>query len=220
MKKSFLIVICVLISVCTFAQNKISWEGQAGLNISKYSTALYGSNVGFHVGVRGYMDMPSLFNGAYVNAGAFLSLKGASIDMGEIAGGKSKAYYLDVPVHLGYKHIVNDNFSVFGEFGPYFALGLFGKTNSHNMDYDDDDKIVSTTESHNTFDEFKRFDFGLGIRLGVEFRQKYTFSIGYDLGLINTWNKNWDETSEDVDVINLVEEVKNRNLTTSVGYKF
>ncbi|MEE1546236.1 MAG: porin family protein [Prevotella pectinovora] len=221
MKKIFLFVICALMSVCTFAQSKINWEGQAGLNISKYNTVLYGSNMGFHVGVRGQMDVPSLFNGAYINAGALFSLKGASIDMGELADGKSSAYYLDIPVHLGYKHTVNDNFSVFGEFGPYFAFGLFGKTDSNTIDYDDDYEQVSSYESHNTFDEFKRFDFGLGIRLGVEFRQKYTFSIGYDFGLANTWNKNWEkEESEYDDEINLVEDVKNRNLTISIGYKF
>ena len=41
------------------------------------------------------MDLPSLFDGAYANAGAFLSLKGASIDFGDLADGKSNAYYLE-----------------------------------------------------------------------------------------------------------------------------
>lgn len=34
------------------------------------------------------MNLPSLFDGAYANAGAFLSLKGASIDFGDLADGK------------------------------------------------------------------------------------------------------------------------------------
>ena len=30
----------------------------------------------------------------------------------------------------------------------------------------------------------KRFDFGLGLKAGVEFSQKYQISIGYDWGLV------------------------------------
>lgn len=76
--------------------------------------------------------------------------------------GKSNAYYLEVPVHFGYKHTVSDKFALFGEFGPYFACGLFGKTSSNALDYDDNFDFVSESEKPDTFDEFKRFDFGLG----------------------------------------------------------
>ena len=75
--------------------------------------------------------------------------------------GKSNAYYLEVPVHFGYKHTVSDKFALFGEFGPYFACGLFGKTSSNALDYDDNFDFVSESEKPDTFDEFKRFDFGL-----------------------------------------------------------
>lgn len=222
MKKSFLIVLCTLISICnTYAQSNISWEGQAGLNLSTISTTGYSSRAGFHVGIRGNMPIPSLYNGVYVNAGAFLSLKGASVDMGDLGGGKSNAYYLDIPVHMGYKYNINDNFAVFGEFGPYFDFGLFGKTNTHGIDLDDDYEFVSGSESHNTFDEFKRFDFGLGLRFGMEFHQKYTFSIGYDFGLINSWKKDWIKEEDcDGETINIVGSVKNRNLSITLGYKF
>lgn len=63
----------------------------------------------------------------------------------------------------------------------------------------------------------------VGIRLGVEFCQKFTFSIGYDFGLVNVWNKNWGESDIDVDdydEVYLVDDVKNRNLTITLGYKF
>lgn len=223
MKKLILFAFCALMCVCAFAQSKPSWEVQAGLNISKINSSLYSSKAGFHVGVRGQLDLPSLFDGAYANAGAFLSLKGASIDFGDLADGKSNAYYLEVPVHFGYKHTVNDQFALFGEFGPYFACGLFGKTSSNALDYDDNFDFVSESEKHDTFDEFKRFDFGLGFRLGVEFCQKFTFSIGYDFGLVNVWNKKWGESDIDVDdydEVYLVDDVKNRNLTITLGYKF
>ena len=43
-------------------------------------------------------------------------------------------------------------------------------------------------------DAMKRFDFGLGLKAGVEFSQKYQISIGYDWGLVenikDSGNKN------------------------------
>ncbi len=32
-----------------------------------------------------------------------------------------------MPVRVGYKYAVNDDFSLFGSVGPYMAVGLFGK---------------------------------------------------------------------------------------------
>lgn len=53
MKKLILFAFCALMSVCAFAQSKMSWEVQAGLNISKINSSLYSSKAGFLVGVRG-----------------------------------------------------------------------------------------------------------------------------------------------------------------------
>ncbi len=206
MKKVFLTLCIASVTIGAFAQKEFNWEVQAGMNSAKVTN--YGSRIGFHAGARAQIDLPSLYNGAYVNAGAFLSLKGTTIDWGDLLDFKINAYYLEIPVHLGYECAINDNFAVFGEFGPYFALGLFGKAKA--------DELGGYHESHNTFDDcFKRFDFGLGLRLGVEFHQKYTFSIGYDFGLINAWKENDEE-----DVIDITAKSKNRNLTISLGYKF
>lgn len=212
-------MVIALVGVSAFAQNNISWEANAGLNIAKVSSPGYSSRAGFHVGVRGKIDLPSISNGVYANAGALFSLKGGSVDWGDIASGKCNAYYLDIPVHIGYQHQVNDNFSVFGEFGPYFSFGLFGKTSSSTLDYDDDWEMTSASEKHDTFDEFKRFDFGLGFRLGTEIKQKYIFSIGYDFGLVNIWNKEYG-VEDDEEVIYGVNSVKNKNFYISLGYKF
>lgn len=219
MKKLFVLVACAVLSLGAFAQNKLSWEVEAGMNLAKMNVTGYDSRVGFHAGIRGKYELSSLTDGLYANAGAFLSLKGASVDWGDLASSKCNAYYLEVPVHLGYQYAVNDNFSVFGEFGPYFAYGLFGNTSASSMDFEDGE---STSESHSTFDELKRFDFGLGLRVGVEIRQRYTFSVGYDMGLANIWDKGyWSDDDYDYDEeIYAPGSVKNRNLTITLGYKF
>lgn len=223
MKKILSLIVFVVTSFISLnAQEKIQWEGVLGMNISKFNLEGYSSRVGFNVGAKAKMALPSLSDGVYANAGALLSLKGASLDWGDLANGKSNAYYLEIPIHLGYQYAINENFSIFGEFGPYFAFGLFGKTDASGLDWDGNGEMITTSDSHNTFDEFKRFDFGLGLRFGAEFKQKYSLSIGYDFGLTNCWNKDYEFGEEDDygETIDLVNKVKNRNLYISLGYIF
>ena len=178
---------------------KLSGEVVAGLNIADISK--YDSRIGFHVGVRGKYDFPAEYSGAYANAAALISLKGGQLDYGDILNVNVDEYYLEIPVHIGYKHTFNDKFALFGEFGPYFGIGLFGKL-----------KLESEGESLSvdTFSEkggVKRFDMGLGFRIGTEINKLVSISIGYDFGLVNTNN---DDNGK----------FKNSNLTLSIGYKF
>ncbi len=71
----------------------------------------------------------------------------------------------------------------------------------------DGGSLFGQTDGEDVFgdDGYKRFDFGLGLRAGLEFNQKVPVSIGYDFGLLD---------------INDGVSAKNRNLTLSVGYKF
>ena len=202
-------------------QKQIVWEGQIGFNSSKMGDM--GSKPGFHIGVKGSLDLPTLFDGAYVNAGAFISLKGSKIDMGDLGNDKITAGYLDIPIHFGYAYTFNDKLAVFGEVGPYIAIGLFGKhkvTEITDVDLDTGE-FKQEEMSYNTFDDLKRFDMGLGLKFGVELVQKYTFSIGYDWGFIDVYKgSNLDAEHDTAGDIDLTPSAKNKNLTISLGYKF
>lgn len=208
MKKLILLTSCVLWSICSFAQSPMSVEAQAGLNVSTLhaSGRDYSSIVGFHVGGRGIYEFHTP-RGLYVNAGVFLSSKGASFDYHSTyyeQHDKIRAYFLEFPVHVGYKYAFNNTISVFGEFGPYFSAGLFGKTKS----YSSGDIIVDSKVTYNTFREgaMKRFDMGAGLRCGIELFKKYSLSVGYDFGLIDAYEGDPDQ--------------KHRNLSITLGYKF
>lgn len=188
----------------------------AGMNVSNHDASDARSRIGFHAGIRSTFGFPSVDNGFYVNAAALISLKGCKAD-----GITSNPYYLDIPLHAGYKYAINESVAIFGELGPYFGIGLWGlknhiPTRPKLEDYDDmleyEDDLQGWINKYidgpkNTFSEkgYKRFDFGLGVRAGIEFSKKIPVSIGYDFG-----------------VIDLVDEVsaKTRNLTVSIGYKF
>lgn len=200
MKKLLSFLVIAIIGINSVKAQTLSGEVVAGLNIADVSEL--DSRIGFHVGVVGSYGFSNEFNGAYANAGALISLKGGQLDYGSILKANLDAYYLEIPIHIGYKHSLSENFAIFGEFGPYIGIGLFGKS-----------KIESKGESISvdTFSEdggVKRFDMGLGFKLGVEINKHIPISVGYDFGLANINNDN-DGGS-----------IKNSNLTISIGYKF
>ena len=46
---------------------------------------------------------------------------------GYTSDNKCTPYYLNIPIHIGYKFPVGRNVSLFINAGPYFNIGLFGK---------------------------------------------------------------------------------------------
>ena len=204
------------------AQDNLKWGVVAGMNVSKMSTAGLDNKIGYHVGVRAELGLPQVANGLYLDAAALISAKGAKTDAGDLGGINVNATYLEIPIHVGYKYAVNDNFNVFGSFGPYVGIGLFGKTKVDELDYDSSHELVNTSYKYNTFgDGYKRFDMGLGLNVGVEIQQKYRISLGYDFGLLKAFDAASENNGDDEEMeINLASGAKNRNLTISVAYMF
>lgn len=190
------------------AQDNLKWGVMAGMNVSKYTITGFDSRIGFHAGVKAELGLSQEASGAYMDFAALLTLKGAKIDGGSIASIKFNPYYLEVPVHVGYKYAVNDDFALFGNVGPYIAVGLFGKVKAKvDGNIADLGELGTNSASEDIFgdDGLKRFDFGLGLKAGVEFSKKYQLAISYDFGLV--------EVAKDLGM-------KNRNLMISLGYMF
>lgn len=209
MKKVLLFFVLVAMSVVSVnAQDNLKWGVMAGMNVSKYTITGFDSRIGFHAGVKAELGLSQEASGAYMDFAALLTLKGAKIDGGSIASIKFNPYYLEVPVHVGYKYAVNDDFALFGNVGPYIAVGLFGKVKAKvDGNIADLGELGTNSASEDIFgnDGLKRFDFGLGLKAGVEFSKKYQLAISYDFGLV--------EVAKDLGM-------KNRNLMISLGYMF
>lgn len=209
MKKVLLFFALVAISVVSInAQDNLKWGVMAGMNVSKYTITGFDSRIGFHAGVKAELGLSQEASGAYMDFAALLTLKGAKIDAGSLASFKMNPYYLEVPVHIGYKYAVNDDFALFGSAGPYIAVGLFGKAKAKvDGDLVDLGEFGGNSMSEDIFgdDGLKRFDFGLGLKAGVEFSKKYQVAISYDFGLV--------EVAKDLGM-------KNRNLMLSLAYMF
>lgn len=199
MKKLLTLAIAIFFGISS-ANSQVENVVEVGMNLSDMSKM--DSKIGFNIGYRLIKPLPSLFEGAYINCGALLSLKGSEKDYGKELDYNCNAYYLDIPIHFGHKHTLSENVALFGEVGPYFGIGLFGKSKL---------EIMGERAKVDTFSDeggVNRFDFGFGFRFGIEILQKVPVAIGYDFGLVDV-NKEDEGPS-----------IKNSNLSVSVGYKF
>lgn len=204
MKRFFAFVAALVMGISTVSAQGFGAEAVAGMNVSDWGGL--GDRVGFHVGIRGEYMTP--VKGLYANAAALFTLKGCRQDYGDLLGkSRTDAYCVEFPIHVGYKFAVNDRFAVFGDAGPYVAVGLFG--NQHvKSELGDSHVAQSTFVSY-----VRRFDVGVGLRLGVEFFQRYGFSVSYDWGLLDAVKNN------DIS-LPYSTAMKHTNLMVSLSYKF
>ena len=122
MKKVLLLMAMLTIGLASInAQDNLRWGATVGMNSSNFSITGFDSKIGFHAGVKAEVGLPQISEGVYLDMGALLTLKGAKIDGGSAASIKFNPYYLEIPVHIGYKYAVNENFAIFGNAGPYLA---------------------------------------------------------------------------------------------------
>lgn len=162
-----------------------------GMNINSISKSQLDSKIGFNVGVKGDYFFT---DNVYLGTGLFFNQKGAKKS---ILGFDVKETwnYLEIPVHVGYRHAFSDKVAIFGEFGPYFGYAVsakqkFGDTSKSIFDgyFDEEDnKFVTDDNEYGA----KRFEAGLGIHAGVEV-SKFQFRIGYDFELTNHYKKSTD----------------------------
>ncbi|MCM1518780.1 MAG: PorT family protein [Pseudoflavonifractor sp.] len=206
-------------AACVLSINaqSLRWGVEGGLNLSRPLNS-DGARAGFNVGVKGELGLISATSGLYLDAALKLSSKparftetyGDVMPDGSVVYATSKEhdtpYYLDIPIHVGYKFGVARSVKLFAAVGPYFAAGLFGsaKVEMAGIGGKDREIKIDNLFKDNPYGEgLKRFDVGLSVRMGAEFIKHVQFSVGYDLGFIELQNS-----------------LYNQNISLSVGYMF
>ena len=94
---------------------------------------------------------------------------------------------LDLPIHVKYKHGINDKVSAFGLLGFNFGLGLFG-----NVESCDNGVFNSVDIEFGEENDFRRFDAGISIGGGVRLYEYVTLDIRYVLGINNIEPSDFD----------------------------
>ncbi|MFA6200182.1 MAG: porin family protein [Bacteroidales bacterium] len=171
------------------------------------------SGYGFQGGVYGDYNMNEMFfleGGLYImqrpykEAYGGLDLITGSVSTSEIT---YSPMYIQVPILFGVNFSISDNFSINLKAGPYFAYGISGKADIHQV-MTSGFSIIDTTMSTNYFDSYEGLDLGLRAGAGIEF-SKFTLGFFMDYGLLNTLKNVTGSIS-----------TKNFSLGLNVGYKF
>ncbi|MBR3886278.1 MAG: PorT family protein [Alistipes sp.] len=210
MKKFLPLFLVALVATATVSAQGLRYGITGAMNVANYAMEVEGisfnpdSRIGFRAGFRMEMDAPFIYDGFYFDAEALLSAKGAKFDSssGEDAASViSRPYYLEIPIHIGYRYMFGQgNVGIFGSFGPYFGVGLFG-TNKVTV------AGVESKPDAFSSDGLKRCDFGLGLRAGVAMFEHYRIYVGYDWGLIDVAKSGGNK-------------INNRNFYVGASYMF
>jgi len=209
--KTTLIAVAILIGITANAQDKpLTFGVKAGIDLHNIGGDADGTDakIGFTGGVTlDFAFTPDL----YLMTGLDFSMKGAKIGEGfdEDAGKvdvKLNLSYLQLPVHIGYKLAVGETTKINFHAGPYIAYGISGKWKGSASGISASIDAFGDESTAAELPKLKKFDFGLGLGVGVEFG-KIGAGIGYDFGLTNIHDGN-------------VGKIRNMNGYLTVGYKF
>lgn len=116
-------------------------------------------------------------------------------------------YYLDIPIHIGYKLPISQSIKLLGSVGSHVGVGLSGKS----MDVTTIPQLqTKAILSDNIFKDKvqNHVDWVVDLNLGVEIQKYYQVTLGYHYGLKKITGK--------VDQLNK----KNRVLELSFAYLF
>ncbi len=207
MKKLF-ITMCLLsmISSLSYAQN-LRYGFTGGVNLSKPTGDVEPDGVreGLLLGVKGELKIPAI-KGLYTEFGLQLSTKAHKSGLvigfeNEYLQSTTDINYLNIPIHIGYKIKCSESISFLVNAGPYFGVGMWGKQKF----YRDEKKYHSASDIFSGEYGYKRFDYGCGFNIGVEYAKHFQLTLGADWGLKDICKKS-------------SYKYRNRSFTISLGY--
>ena len=195
----FSLLIVTIICNASFSQKA---SIQVGLNLANISISDDGDVddtkklTSFHAGITG--DIP-LAGFLYFQPGIFFTGKGTKSQSGDASSATyfratTNPYYIEIPVNLVFKTIVNEGPRLFAGAGPYIAAGVAGKnevegkylgisfSSKNDIEFSNDDPSTLDYEEGAGFGILKRFDYGLNGTIGLE-GKSMTLSVNYGLGL-------------------------------------
>ncbi|MDE5787293.1 MAG: PorT family protein [Bacteroidaceae bacterium] len=240
MKKMLLAITAMAFTATSFAQRassssssffsteksdeNITFGVRVGMNAANMTSDGIGSDftdnqkarIGFNLGVN--VDIP-ITQSMYMQTGLYYTQKGTKWKASETIYGNKYKYtgtwnpgFLQIPILASYRYNFSDNAQLQVSTGPYFAVGVSGKSKEKET-YNgntDTDKWPLFGEDEDGDHMLKRFDAGWQIGLGVTIKKffiGYTFEAGFSNLAHSDW---WDDD----------ESIKSRNHMINVGVNF
>ncbi len=229
----------------------LTWQAFLGMNVSNIRGDIsvndtyehmigVKSKVGLDIGIKADYFLPDA-HGVYLSAAVEWTQKGGKQNAylpdfskspddrdKEFSGShKINEHYISIPIHVGYKYYFNEDWSMFGEVGPYFAVGICGR---NKFTTDDEGSEAKRAEwSYKTFNKntnnvgssggFQRFDCGVGFKVGAEYDDHYSLNVGFDWGLTDMLRGEYRDHYYDT-FDNKADKLKNFCISITLGYRF
>lgn len=203
-----------------------------GMNATQIHNTNYDGKVGGVMGFRLDYVLPKA-HGTYITAGVDWTMKGGKYDAirdefkeSSEATVKTSLHYAEIPIRVGFRYNFSKEVGVYGELGPYFAVGLGGK---HKLKVDADGAFWDEVEDAQTWKAFKksevpyrenfqRWDAGFGFRVGAEYNQHYNLLLGCDWGFTDMYRDKYRDAMYAAGFP--LAKAKNFNFTIAFGYRF
>ncbi|MCD8303810.1 MAG: PorT family protein [Prevotellaceae bacterium] len=255
MKKALLAAIVLLLGAASARaldhepEEGLSWQAQFGMNVSKihgYFDIIDGTSfkmnnkAGVDIAIKGEYYLPDA-HGTYISLGLEWTQKGGKRKGLEYPSRfddeednvpypgthKVTEHYISIPIHVGFRYNFSDDWGIFGEFGPYFAIGVAG----HNRFDTEREGYPANTANfkYATFKEngdadmacwgFQRFDTGIGFRVGAEYLKHYSVNVGCDWGLTDMLRGEYRDAFGTEYQYN-ADKLKNFCISITLGYRF
>ena len=209
------------IAMTSLAQKKFGYGVEAGWNISypvDATTAAYG----FRVGVFGDMRLSNHFALDAALRLNYKPWKAKDNYMCSPAQGEpfirttrvsvGNPFVLELPVHAVCDFRLGPGVRMNIALGPYVGVGLFGHQNEKVTYHRQSGKETVTTMDCNVYEDnefgFRRFEFGVDCRLGIEIRNHYLVNLSY----LQQLNPQSDSHILPIDM--------SRAFTLGIGYRF
>lgn len=225
MKKLFFVFALTATAISTRAQVYVL----GGLNLANITRTNDGQTEKnnllptFHTGIMSRFGISSTFD---MESGVLLTGRGSKAETyftnGDYTKSKFNPLYIEVPLNAVVKIPMAKGAGLFFNAGPYAAIGIAGRssretkfgpllsTSSSNIKFSNDDPFTSQQDDAG-YDKLKRFDFGLNIGGGVEFKH-VILKVNYGIGLAKI---NSTESNNEINDKN-----KYRTLSFSLGIPF
>lgn len=169
---AFMSFFCLSVSSQEAGSMRFGVTGGGNLSTANLKLS-HSSKLGFHAGLVGEYN---IYEYLYVNAIVKYSMRGVK-DV-EASGYKIEwnPGYIEIPIHIGYRYSFSEQFSGFVDIGPYFAYAVTGKIKANDGS---SEGLYTDTATRVLGGKYKRFEFGLGGSVGVEY-SGIQFKLGYD----------------------------------------
>ena len=184
MKKTILALATMLCAATASAQI-LDFEGMppyklgitAALNVPYFSRSGYDCTIGLQAGADLMVDASDLIKNTYGRTQVLYTMKGSTLST-SYGDYYYTTHYIEIPIHYGYAWMIDADWTITAETGPYLAVGLGGTERPES-------KIGRSSRTFFNGCNASRFDYGWGLQAGLLFEQQLMLNVGYELGFKN-----------------------------------